>query len=151
MLCMLDMQLYLILNVATSVENLVQGMIFLETFIDCFKEFTSNIGDNVDAVWPIVPDNIYHANSNSMYHLTNRFRFSVRVYCNRSQVIALKEQKSTARDEVECRDFLFLPRYGVFCDLLDRFRSRTSTSKGPSTRCDKSYTILALEYVFAVN
>ena len=75
------MQLYLILNVATSVEDLVQGMIFLETFIDCFKEFMSSIGDNVGAVWLIVPDNIYHANPNCMYHLTNRFRFSVRVYC----------------------------------------------------------------------
>ena len=33
-------------------------------------------------------------------YLTNRFR----VHCNRSQMIACKEQKSTTRDEVEWRD-----------------------------------------------
>ena len=37
--------------------------------------------------------------------------------------LAWKEQKSTARDEVECRDFLFFPRYGVFCDLLQYTRT----------------------------
>ena len=38
-------------------------------------------------------------------------------------VIAWKEQKSTTRDEVECRGVLFFPRYGVFCDLLQHTRT----------------------------
>ena len=36
---------------------------------------------------------------------------------------ACKIHTSAARDEVECRNFLFFPRYGVFCDLLQYTRT----------------------------
>ena len=32
-------------------------------------------------------------------------------------VMSCEEQKSTAQDEVECRDFLFFARIDLFCDL----------------------------------
>ena len=59
----------------------------------------------------------------AIMYLTNRFRFSVRKYCNRSQMTSerVKNKKvRTRRSRV--RDFLFFTRYGVICDLL-QYRS----------------------------
>ena len=40
---------------------------------------------------------------------------------------SVERKKSTAQDEVECRDFLFFPRYDVFCDLRTTVHTHAKT------------------------
>ena len=67
-------------------------------------------------------------NLNTQYskdrNLTNRFYFIIMFnFVVTNDVIAWKELISTARDEVEWRDFLFFSRYDVFRDLLQYIRT----------------------------
>ena len=54
---------------------------------------------------------------------TNILANKIEVFVVSIQQIKSKEWKSTARDEVECRDILLFPRHGVFCDLLQYTRT----------------------------
>ena len=63
-------------------------------------------------------------------YLTNKFHFAVRMYCNRLLMVTEREKNHKVRHETKSSAvvILFFSRYGVFRDLLDRFRSRTRTS-----------------------
>ena len=53
------------------------------------------------------------ATCNDVSCLTNRLRFSVRVYCNRSQMTSQRVKNKKVRDEVEWREKSFVEPVGM--------------------------------------